>query len=136
MTSQAHYTAISLDFLLMKITTIPERIEIVKRLLKITEDAEFGKKCGMSKSVVNQLKTGKMKSIAPRYAYKLEDDYGVRARWLQLGEGAVMFDPDIKQAEKIMNEMTPARRKDAVKIITPLAQPDGDNGDTPKHATQ
>jgi len=136
MTSQAHYTAISLDFFPMKTTTIPERIDLVKKQLQITEDAEFGKKCGMSKSVVNQLKSGKMKSIAPRYAYKLEDNCGICARWLQLGEGEMMFDPDIKQAEKIMAEMTPARRKDAVKIITPLAEPNGDNGDSPKSAAQ
>lgn len=127
--SQAHYTELSLDSYTMKITTIPERIEIIKKELKILEDAELGKKCGMSKSVVNQLKTGKMKSIAARYAYKLEDSHGICARWFQLGEGPIRLDPDIKQAEKIMNEMVPARRKDAVKVITSLAEPaEGTNG--------
>lgn len=123
MTSQAHYTGISLVFSPMKKTTIPERIELIKKELGITEDVEFGKRCGMTKSVVNQLKTEKMKSVAARYAYKLEDSDGICARWFQLGEGSMLFDPDILRAEKIMEQMTPERRKDAVKIITPLAEP-------------
>lgn len=120
----------------MKKTTIPERIELIKKELGITEDVEFGKRCGMTKSVVNQLKSEKMKSVAARYAYKLEDNEGICARWFQLGEGSMLFDPDILRAEKIMEQMTPERRKDAVKIITPLAEPDGNDGDAPKHAAQ
>ena len=120
----------------MKITSVPERIEIVKKELKIFKDVEFAKACGMSKSVVNQLKTGKMQSIDPIYAYKLEDNYGFCARWFMLGEGIMRFDPDIKQAVKIMEQMKPPRRKDAVKIITPLAEPDGDDGDAPKAASK
>lgn len=120
----------------MKKTTIPERIELIKKELGISEDVEFGRRCGMDKSVVNQLKTGKMKSVAARYAYKLEDSNGICARWFQLGEGSMLFDPDIRRAEKIMAQMTPERRKDAVKIIAPLVEPDGNDGDAPKHAAQ
>lgn len=136
MISQAHYTEYSLAFCTMSKTTIPERIEIVKQALGIKEDAEFGRLCGMSKSVVNQLKVGKMKSFAARYAYKLEENTGFCAKWLQLGEGMERFDPDIKQAVKIMEVMNPARRKDAVKIIAPLAEPEGNGGDAPKHAAK
>lgn len=118
----------------MKTTTIPERIEIVKIALCIQEDIEFGKLCGMSKSVVNQLKSGKMKSFAARYAYKLEENTGFCAKWLQIGEGPQRSDPDIRQAVKIMEEMDLPRRKMAVKVIAPLAEPDGDNGDAPKSA--
>jgi hypothetical protein len=68
-------------------TTIPQRIEIMKNHLGIVEDVEFGRLGGMSKSVVNQLQTGSIKSFAPRYAYKLEDKTGFSARWIMLGEG-------------------------------------------------
>ena len=113
-------------------TTIPERIAIVKQEFGIVEDTEFGKLCGMSKSVVNQLKTGLMKSFAPRYAYKLEENTGFSARWMMLGDEPMRLDPSISQAVKIMETMSESRRKDAVKIITPLAEPDGDS-DTPTH---
>lgn len=75
----------------MSTPTIQERIDTVKSDLGITEDVAFGRICGMSKSVVNQLKTGKMKSFAARYAYKLQDRYGYSAKWLQLGEGNKML---------------------------------------------
>lgn len=112
-------------------TTIPERIAIVKDKLEITEDTEFGKLCGMSKSVVWQLQTGAMKSFAPRYAYKLEEATGFCARWMMLGDGPVMLDASIRQAVKIMEAMSENRRKDAVKIITPLAEPDSADESTP-----
>ncbi|MFH2134460.1 MAG: hypothetical protein ABII81_04680 [Pseudomonadota bacterium] len=120
-------------------TTIPERIALVKEELGIVEDTEFGKLCGMSKSVVNQLKSGLMKSFAPRYAYKLEENTGFSARWMMLGDGAMRLDPSIRQAVKIMEAMSDSRRKDAVKIITPLAEPDGDSSSsslTKKQAIQ
>ena len=91
--SQANYTAISLDCSTMLRTSIPERIERAKKILNVSTDTEFGRKSGMSKSVVNQLKTGRMHSISATYAYKLEDDYGISARWLQLGEGSELAAP-------------------------------------------
>lgn len=109
-------------------TTIPERIALVKQELGIVEDTEFGKLCGMSKSVANQIQSGLIKSFAPRYAYKLEENTGFSARWMMLGEGSMRLDPSIRQAVKIMEAMSESRRKDAVKIITPLAEPDGDSG--------
>lgn len=120
MISQAPYTKKSLVFFPMKKPTIPERIELVKKELDLTEDTEFGKLCGMSKSVVNQLKTGKMKSFAARYAYRLEENSCILAKWLQLGEGPMKFDPDISQTIKLMEKMNPENRRVAIKIITPL----------------
>ncbi len=129
MISQAHYTNTGLPFYTMNRPTIPERIEIVKKELGITEDVQFGKLCGMTKSVVNQLKTGKMKSFAARYAYKLEENSGYCAKWLQLGDWPKKLDPDINQAIKIMESMKPPRRKDAVKVVSSLTEPaEGTNG--------
>ena len=114
-------------------TTIPERIAIIKNELGITADTEFGRLCGMSKAVVGQLKTGTVKTIAARYAYKLEENTGFCAKWIQIGEGSMKLDKEIKQAIKIMESMGENRRKDVVKIITPLAEPDGNNGDGEAH---
>jgi hypothetical protein len=120
-------------------TTIPERIAIIKSALGISTDTEFGRLCGMAKAVVGQLKTGTVKTIAARYAYKLEENTGFCAKWIQLGEGPMKLDLDIKQAIKIMESMSESRRKDAVKIIAPLAEPDSNNGgsetDTQKRQT-
>lgn len=120
-------------------TTIPERIAIIKNELGISTDTEFGRLCGMAKAVVGQLKTGTVKTIAARYAYKLEENTGFCAKWIQLGEGPMKLDLDIKQAIKIMESMSESRRKDAVKIIAPLAEPDSNNGgsetDTKKRQT-
>ena len=120
-------------------TTIPERIAIIKSALGISTDTEFGRLCGMAKAVVGQLKTGTVKTIAARYAYKLEENTGFCAKWIQLGEGPMKLDLDIKQAIKIMESMSESRRKDAVKIIAPLAEPDSNNSgsgtDTQKRQT-
>jgi hypothetical protein len=71
----------------MKTASIPERIDIIKDAMKITEDVEFGRLAGMSKSVVNQLRSGGIKSISAKYAYSLEDNTGFSSRWIQTGEG-------------------------------------------------
>lgn len=113
----------------MKTLSIPERIEYIKSEIGIEEDAEFGRLCGMSKSVVNQLKAGKMKSFAARYAYKLEESTGFCAKWIQLGEGIERQDFYINQAVKIMQEMPLTRRKDVLNIINSLIEA-GNNGKT------
>lgn len=71
----------------MKKASIPERIDIIKEAMKITEDTEFGRLAGMSKSVVNQLRSGGIKSISAKFAYALEDNTGFSSRWIQTGEG-------------------------------------------------
>lgn len=113
--------------------TIPERIAIMKSELGITTDAEFGRLCGMNKTVVGQLKTGVVKTFAARYAYKLEENTEFCAKWIQLGEGPMREDKAISQAKKIMESMGEHQRKVAVKIITPLAEPDGNDGDGEAH---
>lgn len=116
----------------MKRTTIPERIAIIKNELGITTDIEFARLCGMSKAVVNQLKSGMVKTFSARYAYQLEENTGFCAKWIQLGEGMMRPDKDITHAIKIMESMSAARRKDAVKIIAPLAESDSDSESTTK----
>jgi hypothetical protein len=80
---------------------IPRRIEIMKKHLGITEDVEFGRLCGMSKSVVNQLMGGQIKSVAPRYAYSLEEKTGFSARWIMLGDPPERV--DVSQAQQTAN---------------------------------
>lgn len=88
---QAHLTSNPINYFPMTKTTIPERIALIKKRLGIEEDAAFGAACGMSKSVVNQLMSGKIKTIAPRFAYRLQDKYGINARWLMLGDEPMML---------------------------------------------
>ena len=69
--------------------TTAERVRYMMEALKISEQQEFGRLCDASKSVVNQWITGKIKSIDPRYAFKLEDKTPFNARWIMLGEGPI-----------------------------------------------
>ena len=114
----------------MRATTIPERIQIAKTALGIVTAVEFADSCGMSGSVVNQLKTGRMKSFAARYAYQLEDNRGICARWMQLGEepmkvgsnlkqktNAIIQNPDIQKVVRCMEVMTPQKRKVVARMI-------------------
>lgn len=128
-----------------KQTTIPERIQIMKEALDITEDATFGAKGGMSKSVVNQLLSGRIKSIHPRYAYKLEETTGFCARWIMLGDGPerleqIRYQPNsipgklYQVAEKLPEE----QQHMLLKISNTLVEPEtkGRDSDPKKAATQ
>lgn len=121
-----------------KVPTIPERIAIMKSALNITEDVEFGRLGGMSKSVVNQLLSGQIKSFAPRFAYKLEENTRFSARWIMLGEGPekladVEYKPNsipgklYQAAEKLPEE----QQYMLLKISNSLAEPEGNGGDKP-----
>lgn len=71
----------------MKMTTI-ERVEKMMRDLGNLDQPAFGSLAGASKSVVNQWLSGKIKSIAAEYAFRLQRKTGFNAEWIQLGEGA------------------------------------------------
>ena len=57
--------------------------------LNIKNQSKFGELCGASRAVVNQWLTGKIKTIDPRYAFRLEDNSPFKARWIILGEGPI-----------------------------------------------
>lgn len=129
MKGQALYTKNCLVFYSMRKPTIPERIDIIKNAVGVTEDTEFGKLAGMSKSVVNQLRTEKMKSIAARYAYKLEENTGFCAKWIQLGEGIERTDQRKKLLDKSYSDLNDLQKNQLLQICNTLAQPaEGTNG--------
>ncbi len=68
-------------------TGVSQRILEMKSNTGVRSDVEFGKLAGAAKSVVGQWIAGSIKSINPRYAYKLEKNTGYQARWIMLGEG-------------------------------------------------
>lgn len=82
---QALFIPKSLDFL--TVGTTSERIALMMKELSISEQTEFGRLAGASKSVVGQWLSGEIKSVGPRYAYALEERTGFSARWIMLGEG-------------------------------------------------
>ncbi len=69
-----------------------ERVEHMKKVLGGVSDVQIGKLSTASKSVVGQWISGKIKEIAPRYAYKLEEKTPFNAKWIMLGEGPVSRD--------------------------------------------
>ena len=67
--------------------TTAERVKYMMEELKITNQAEFGRLCNSSRSLVNQWLSGRTKNVDPRYAFKIEDNTPFSARWIMLGEG-------------------------------------------------
>ena len=71
----------------MRKTTTTERVQRIMAELGIDEQAEFGRLCGTSRSMVFQWLTGEIKTIGAKYAFKLEEKTGFSAKWIMLGEG-------------------------------------------------
>jgi DNA-binding transcriptional regulator YdaS (Cro superfamily) len=67
--------------------TTAERVQYMMETLNIDNQAEFGRLCDASRSLVNQWISGRTKNIDPRYAFKIEDNTPFSARWIMLGEG-------------------------------------------------
>lgn len=67
-------------------TTPADRIETIRKELELNY-SELGTLAGASKSVVNQWKTGNIKSISPKYAYRLDEQTVFNAKWIMLGSG-------------------------------------------------
>ncbi len=67
--------------------TTAERVKYMMEKLNIDNQAEFGRLCDASRSLVNQWISGRTKNIDPRYAFKIEDNTSFSARWIMLGEG-------------------------------------------------
>ena len=67
--------------------TTAERVKYMMETLNIDNQAEFGRLCDASRSLVNQWISGRTKNIDPRYAFKIEDNTSFSARWIMLGEG-------------------------------------------------
>lgn len=79
----------------MRKTTTTERVKRMMEELGIEEQAEFGRLCGTSRSMVFQWLTGEIKSIGAKYAFRLEEKTGYRAKWIMLGEGEEKRSKDI-----------------------------------------
>lgn len=71
-----------------------ERIQHVKQRLGINSNVRLGTLAGASKSVVGQWISGEIKTIAPQYAFALEEKTSFLAKWIMLGEG-----PETRQTE-------------------------------------
>lgn len=68
-------------------TTTIDRVTTMMQELKLDQPS-FAKIAGTTKSVVNQWLTGKIKSIAPEYAYNIAKNTDFCPEWIMLGRGA------------------------------------------------
>lgn len=71
-------------------TTSAERIQTILDELGINQ-VELGGIAKASKSVVNQWLSGKIKSVAPEYAFAIQREKGYNAEWIMLGTGRKML---------------------------------------------
>jgi hypothetical protein len=85
--SQALYTAQGLAFYPMETNPTWDRVEIIKKALRLKADTEFYRLAGADKGLGGQWKSGKVQMIGAEYAFKIQDKTGFQARWIMLGEG-------------------------------------------------
>ena len=78
----------------MKKMSTSDRMQRVKLLSGISSNVALGALAGASKSVVGQWFSGHIKTIAPEYAFALEEKTRFSARWIMLGEG-----PEIRETQ-------------------------------------
>lgn len=122
MDSQALFTRHCLDFWTMK-PSLPERLGQIKFELGLDEDAQLVKLSGASKSIVHQWLNGKIKSISAKYAYKLEEQTGFSAKWIQLGEGPPRISKAIMQTMESMKAMCPEQQYLVARLADQVAEP-------------
>ena len=85
----------------MRVTTVWDRVQVIKEALGIKTDAEFGRIAGASKAVVNQWKNGLIQTISANYAYSIQDKTRFSARWIMTGQGPqyLSIEPDAKASK-------------------------------------
>ncbi len=78
----------------MKELSTSDRIQRVKLISGISSNVALGALAGASKSVVGQWLSGQIKTVAPEYAFALEEKTRFAAKWIMLGEG-----PEIREIQ-------------------------------------
>ncbi len=74
---------------MFRLDSTSARVRYMMERLEIKSQSEFGKLCGASRSVVYQWLTGRIKTIDPAFAFKIQDNTEFSARWILLGEGPI-----------------------------------------------
>lgn len=92
--------------------------------------ADIAAACGISSQAVYQWMDGRTKSIDGDNLAELAEMSGFRAIWIAKERSPKCDTKAIQQALKLLRKMTPARQSDAVKIIAPLVEQDGDDART------
>ena len=75
----------------MSARNLVERLALVQTHLGDETQVALYRASGASSSVVNQWFSGSIKSIHPRFAFKIQADTGISAEWLILGTGPMML---------------------------------------------
>lgn len=118
--SQALFIGFHLACLTMKGTaTVAARVERMIEALGV-DQVGFARLAGASKSVVNQWLAGKIKSIAPRYAFNIQRHAGFNAEWVMLNTGAERVDgrPEIIEPARGQQRVAVAQDTTTVKRRT------------------
>jgi transcriptional regulator with XRE-family HTH domain len=115
---------------LLYMATLADRVKEAAEAAKANGYSvkKIADECRISVQSVYQWLDGSTKSIDGGNLVELADLSGYNHRWIMKGVGPKSDSRPIQQAIKIMRQMTPARQADAVKIIAPLLEPDGDHG--------
>lgn len=103
---QALLTDVGLASLTME---LPERIAYLLETLDLDQPG-LAAKMGTSKSVVNQWLSGKIKSMAPEYAFKFQRSTGYLPEWLMLGTGPEKALPEEAELIETYRSMKPHER--------------------------
>lgn len=90
--------------------------------------AHIATACEITPQAVYQwMKLGETKSLEGRNLVELAELSGFNAMWIAKAKGPKSDARPIRQAVKLMRQMTPERQADAVKIIAPLVEQEVDD---------
>lgn len=97
--------------------------------------AHIAKACGIKPQSVYQWMDGTTKSLDGANLVELAELSGYEPMWIAKEKGPKFDSRPVRQALKLLRQMTAARQADAVKIIAPLVEPEIDDDTGPVAAS-
>jgi transcriptional regulator with XRE-family HTH domain len=109
---------------ILDMATLSERVQ--EALIEANENgfniASVAEACGVTVQAVYQWRDGATKVIEGDKLVELAEVSGYTARWIATEKGPKKLTKEMRQAQKLMADMTQERQQMAVKIIAPLAE--------------
>ncbi len=109
---------------ILDMATLSERVQ--EALIEANENgfniAAVAEACNVTVQAVYQWRDGATKVIEGDKLVELAEVSGLNARWIATEKGPKKVTKEMRQAQKLMADMTQERQQMAVKIISPLIE--------------
>lgn len=119
-------------------TTWHDRLKFAREQIGV-RPIDVAKEVGVSSATVSDWESGEIKKLEGENLLKVCEFLNISPRWLIFNKGEmteISLSNDDLHALKINRALGSRERKAWYRAGDSLAEPDGDDGETPKHATQ